>query len=512
MRASTQKCAIYTRKSTDRGLEQDFNTLDAQREACLSYIASQKSEGWTPVKYLYDDGGYSGGSLDRPALNLLLEDIRAGKVNIVVVYKIDRLTRSLTDFAKLVEVLDQYNVSFVSVTQSFNTTSSMGRLTLNVLLSFAQFEREVIGERIRDKIAASKKKGMWMGGHPMLGYDIVDRQLVVNKKEAESVSYIFDRYLELKTIRLLEADLKENGITSKTWTSRAGRTHIGKPYGYGALHHLLKNPVYAGCIGHHGEVHEGQHEAIIPKEKWQLVQNLLQDKAATPRGHKKKNLKNVLKGKIFGTDGMIYTPVHTTRHKRQYRYYVRRDVVQGITKNTGSVVRLPAHEIEELVLNALTAEVQSPEKLANILGIEMDAHLETFLQTSKRAKEITEIHKAVEKVVIDLESIKLYVSAQNLASCINADLSLSLPMQESFVHQIQIPYHAQRARKGAVTMISGDGSDSLDLPASRLESLVKGIIWRDEHFAGKSFLEIAEANKCSRSFVIQLIEKSFQIS
>lgn len=214
-----------------------------------THITSQKSEGWAPVKHHYDDGGYSGGSLDRPALNLLLEDIRAGKINVVVVYKIDRLTRSLTDFAKLVETFDQYNVSFVSVTQSFNTTTSMGRLTLNVLLSFAQFEREVIGERIRDKIAASKKKGMWMGGCPPMGYDIKDRNLVINEREVQDVRYIFDRYLEVGSVARLADGLKEKDIRSKSWVSRTGRIYTGRHYGFGGLHHLLSNPVYAGyCL------------------------------------------------------------------------------------------------------------------------------------------------------------------------------------------------------------------------------------------------------------------------
>jgi len=237
MKPALQKCAIYTRKSTDKGLEQDFNTLDAQREACLAYIASQKSEGWAPVKHLYDDGGYSGSSIERPALRQLLEDIKAGKVNIIVVYKIDRLTRSLADFAKLVEVFDQYNVSFVSVTQSFNTTTSMGRLTLNVLLSFAQFEREVIGERIRDKVAASKKKGMWLGGCPPLGYDIIEKKLIVNEKERETVRYIFDRYVDFKSIPRLKEHLDQQRIKSKSWTSVAGREHKGQSYSGGALHH-----------------------------------------------------------------------------------------------------------------------------------------------------------------------------------------------------------------------------------------------------------------------------------
>lgn len=511
MKPATLKCAVYTRKSTERGLEQDFNTLDAQREACLAYIASQKSEGWLPVKHLYDDGGYSGGSMDRPALNLLLEDIKAGQVNVVVVYKIDRLTRSLTDFAKLVEVFDQYGVSFVSVTQSFNTTTSMGRLTLNVLLSFAQFEREVIGERIRDKIAASKKKGMWMGGHPMLGYDIVERQLVVNRAEAESIRYLFDRYLELKTIKRLQADLEAKGITSKTWTSRAGRVHVGKPYGYGALHHLLSNPVYAGCIGHRGEIHEGQHEAIIPKEKWQQVQDLLQSNAVAPRGHKKQSMKNILKGKIFGADGMIYTPVRTNRHGRHYRYYVRRDVVQGQKSKMGAHARLPAHEIEGLVLNAIVTEMKEPENLAQMLGVALATNLNALVQASGQGTAIGTLHRAVQKAVVGRDCVTIDVAAKDLAACIDAELGIVLSATTEGVYRIEVPFHTLRARRGgAVVMQAGDGSDPLDLPKSKLESLVKGVICRDKHFRGNSFVEIAKEYGCSRSFIISLIGKSLE--
>lgn len=505
---ATLKCAVYTRKSTERGLEQDFNTLDAQREACLAYIASQKSEGWVPVKHLYDDGGYSGGSMDRPALNLLLEDIRAAKVNVVVVYKIDRLTRSLTDFAKLVEVFDQYGVSFVSVTQSFNTTTSMGRLTLNVLLSFAQFEREVIGERIRDKIAASKKKGMWMGGHPMLGYDIVDRQLVVNKAEAESIRYIFDRYLELKTIRRLQADLEAKGITSKTWTSRAGRVHVGKSYGYGALHHLLSNPVYAGCIRHRGEIHEGQHEAIIPKEKWQQVQGLMQSNAVAPRGHKKQSMKNILKGKIFGADGMIYTPVRTNRHGKHYRYYVRRDVIQSQASKMGAHARLPAHEIEELVLTAVAEEMKEPEKLAHMLGMDVEANLEILIHVSQKAEAITCLYRVVKKVVVEEDLVTIDVSAKDAAACIESKMGIMVSIQGETTHQLQVSYHTKRTHRGAVAILGGDGTDPLDIPRSHLESLVRGVIWRGEHFSGHSFRAIARKIGVDESFVRKLINQS----
>ncbi len=247
------RCAVYTRKSSEEGLEQEFNSLDAQREACEAYITSQKHEGWTALATLYDDGAYSGGTMDRPALQRLLDDVRAGKIDVVVVYKVDRLTRSLADFAKIVEVFDAQGVSFVSVTQAFNTTSSMGRLTLNVLLSFAQFEREVTGERIRDKIAASKKKGMWMGGQPSLGYDVKDRKLVVNEAEAATVRSIFRRYLELGTVRALRDDLAVAGVVSKRRTAADGSPYGGQKFSRGALYLMLKNRIYRGEIVHKGK-------------------------------------------------------------------------------------------------------------------------------------------------------------------------------------------------------------------------------------------------------------------
>ena len=256
------RCAIYTRKSSEEGLDQDFNSLHAQREACEAYIASQKHEGWRLVKTHYDDGGFSGGNMERPALKQLLKEIESGSVNIVIVYKVDRLTRSLTDFSKIIELFDKHGVSFVSVTQQFNTTSSMGRLTLNVLLSFAQFEREVTGERIRDKIAASKQKGMWMGGFVPLGYDIKDRKLLINAKEAKTVQYIYCRYLELGCVRLLKEDLDRNGIYSKVRGQKGGCS-----FSRGTLYRILSNAIYIGQINHKGTCHPGQHKAIIDQDR-----------------------------------------------------------------------------------------------------------------------------------------------------------------------------------------------------------------------------------------------------
>src|SRR5689334_18124349 len=269
------RCAIYTRKSTEHNLDLEFNSLDAQREACEAYIKSQAHEGWRLVRDRYDDGAFSGASLDRRALQQLLAEVRSGKIDIIVVYKVDRLTRSLADFAKLVELFDQHSLSFVSVTQSFNTTSSMGRLTLNVLLSFAQFEREVIGERVRDKIAASKQKGIWMGGVPPLGYGVQDRKLVPINSEAEIVRSIFRRYAELGSVRLLKAELDAHGIKSKLWTSAAGRVIGGKPFSRGTLYLMLRNRTYRGEIVHKGQSHPGEHTPIIDQPLWDAVQRRL---------------------------------------------------------------------------------------------------------------------------------------------------------------------------------------------------------------------------------------------
>ncbi|QZH75499.1 MAG: recombinase family protein [Erythrobacter sp.] len=352
------RCAIYTRKSSEEGLEQSFNSLDAQREACAAYVLSQASEGWTQLPGHYDDGGYSGGNIERPGLQALLADIAAGKVDIVVVYKIDRLTRSLADFARIVEVFEKAGVSFVSVTQSFNTTSSMGRLMLNVLLSFAQFEREVTGERIRDKIAASRAKGLWMGGNPPLGYDLPragSRVLEVNEEEAATVRAIFTRYLELGTVHALQRELAQQQIFSRHRTSARGRETGGAPFSRGALFHLLRNPVYIGRIRHRDQLHEGQHCGIVPQELYDKVQQHLD---ANARRHRStattRTAKAALCGKLFDRDGEPMSPT-TSRGQsgRAYRYYVSASLQQGIKANDDQLRRLPAPAIEKLVCDAL---------------------------------------------------------------------------------------------------------------------------------------------------------------
>jgi site-specific DNA recombinase len=361
------RCAIYTRKSSEEGLEQSFNSLDAQREACEAYILSQRHEGWQLLPARYDDGGFSGGTMERPALVRLLEDIAAKRINTVVVYKVDRLTRSLADFAKIVEQFDKQGISFVSVTQQFNTTTSMGRLTLNVLLSFAQFEREVTGERIRDKIAASKRKGMWMGGVVPLGYELRDRQLSIQPEEAERVQQIFRAYLELGCVSKLRTYLEEQGIRSKKRISRNGRASGGAVFSRGALYQMLQNRIYLGEITHKDKSFPGQQPAIIEQELWDRVQARMQ--ANLQGGHKRPRSteKSPLAGLLYDGQGNRFTPTHANKRGKRYRYYCSR-VLKKNGRKTAGPVRLPAQEIEELVVSELNRLFRSPHQLLDVLN------------------------------------------------------------------------------------------------------------------------------------------------
>ena len=355
------RCAIYTRKSSEEGLEQSFNSLEAQREACRSFILSQKHEGWTALNTRYDDGGFSGGTMERPALKQVLDDIKSGKIETVVVYKVDRLTRSLNDFSKIIEVFDSHGVSFVSVTQQFNTTTSMGRLTLNVLLSFAQFEREVTGERIRDKVAASKKKGMWMGGVVPQGYDCVDRRLVVNRMEARTVRHIFQEYLRLGCVSELKSYLDRKRIHSKARISAAGRTSGGTAYSRGALYHLLNNRIYIGEIVHRGRSHPGQHEAIVSRELWNRIATRLEENNQAHRMGKSRSTPSLLTGKLFDSNGVRFTPTHAVKNAKRYRYYTSQTVVRkGGVKPV--ITRFPAQELEQFVTSQIHLLLQAPSK------------------------------------------------------------------------------------------------------------------------------------------------------
>lgn len=344
------RCAVYTRKSTEEGLDQEFNTLQAQREACEAYVQSQKAEGWLLVPDRYDDGGYTGGNLDRPALKRLLLDIETRKVDIVVVYKIDRLSRALMDFAKLVDVFERHEVTFVSVTQAFNTTTSMGRLTLNVLLSFAQFEREVIGERIRDKVAASRRKGMWMGGWAPLGYDVKDRKLIINDLEASLVRSIFNQFAQGIQPRLLLQRFADEGALNKQ----------GKPIDKGYLYRVLNNRVYLGEAVHKGQAYPGEHDAIVAQDLWDQAHGQI---ATTPQAKRKRQLTRspaLLRSLIFAADGSAMTPTHTRRGGRLYRYYSDMSLIKTGRSNN-EVKRVPAAQIESAVVTQIRTLLQSPE-------------------------------------------------------------------------------------------------------------------------------------------------------
>src|ERR1700758_2246920 len=344
-RKGTVRCAVYTRKSSEEGLEQEFNSLQAQREACQAFINSQRHEGWVCLPACYNDGGFSGATMERPALQGLLADITAGRVDTVVVYKIDRLTRSLADFAKIVEILDARGASFVSVTQQFNTTTSMGRLTLNVLLSFAQFEREVMGERTRDKIAASKRRGMWMGGVPPLGYRVEDRKLRTIDSEAEIVRAIFRRYAELGSVRLLKQELDAGGIKSKSWTSASGRPIGGKPFSRGALYLMLQNRTYLGEIVHRGQSHPGDHAPIVGQPLWDAAQSRLADNTAERTSGTRTRQPSLLAGRLFDPDGNPMTPTHAVQRGTRYCYYVSRPLITKGQSESSTGLRIPAEEI-----------------------------------------------------------------------------------------------------------------------------------------------------------------------
>ena len=355
------RCAVYTRKSSEEGLDMDFNSLDAQREAGEAYVASQRQEGWLLVPDRYDDGGFSGGTLERPALQRLLRDIEAGRVDVVVVYKIDRLSRVLMDFAKLVEVFDRHGVTFVSITQSFNTTTSMGRLTLNILLSFAQFEREVIGERIRDKFAASRKRGLWMGGCPPLGYDVRDRKLVVNEAEARLIRHIFERFLQVGSATLLVKELNAAGHRTKSWTTRDGKARHGHAFDTGLLYKLLRNRVYLGEAVHKGQSYPGEHAAIIHKVLWERVHGMMAGTAPHVRANRtRRQTPALLRGLIFGPTGCAMTPCHTRRGGKLYRYYRSTDAIK---RGAGAcpIGSVPAGEIEAAVIDQVRGLLRTRE-------------------------------------------------------------------------------------------------------------------------------------------------------
>jgi site-specific DNA recombinase len=465
------RCAIYTRKSTEYNLDLAFNSLDAQREACEAYIRSQAHEGWRLIPARYDDGAFSGASLDRPALQQLLADVRDRRIDIVLVYKVDRLTRSLADFAKIIELFDAHGVSFVSVTQSFNTSSSMGRLTLNVLLSFAQFERELIGERVRDKIAASKRKGLWVGGPVPLGYAAVDKKILVVPAEAAAVRTIFERYLELGSVRVLAQDLDRRGIRSKPRRLSNGRTIGGGRFGIGALAYLLKNRFYIGEVVYRGEVHHGEYEPILDPTLFEAVQAKLAAQARARRS-RLRGSPAILSGRLFDHHGNRMSPTHTNKGGARYRYYVSQAVLQRKPLAAGAVGRVPAAEIEVLISAALRRHLQANG--TDALGGD---------------RELVERH--VERVKLSRKHIQLQLrQIGDAAVQADADEDASRPVSEQRhgTVDVTIPW-TSTVQAGAKGIIHVPAYNTTMRPSRRdalLMAIAKARNWADELAHGRA--------------------------
>ncbi len=503
------RCAIYTRKSSDEGLDQDFNSLDAQREACVAYITSQKGEGWKLVPNRYDDGGISGGTLDRPGLQILLADIEANKVDLVVVYKVDRLTRSLADFAKLVERFDTTGASFVSVTQQFNTATSMGRLTLNVLLSFAQFEREVTAERIRDKIAASKKKGLWMGGLVPLGYDSRDRTLVINEAEAETVSTIFRLYLKLGSVRLVKEESDRLGLVSKKRSLASGESTGGVAFTRGRIHHLLSNPVYVGEIRHKTKTYPGQHLAIIDRATFDAVGGNLDANTRGTKARATKSNSSPLAGKFTDETGDRLTPSHAVRRGKRHRYYVsRRLIACSGERNTGGW-RLPAAALETavacLITEALATQV-SRHCLVRDAPPEMLQELPSTAQGLAAALTSTDRGPMLSKLVDTgrIEPGRLSVTLDPAA--LSEQLGV-LPTHINHDALTLIGDFTLRRRGVEARLVLGDTSSGID--GTLLKNVAQGWTWFKEIKAGMTMQAIADREGVTQRRVAHLVDLAF---
>ena len=522
-RNGTVRCAIYTRKSSEEGLEQEFNSLQAQREACEAFISSQRHEGWVCLPAGYDDGGFSGATMERPALQQLLADITTGRVDIVVVYKIDRLTRSLADFAKIVEVLDARGASFVSVTQQFNTTTSMGRLTLNVLLSFAQFERELIGERIRDKIAASKKKGMWMGGVPPLGYRGHDRKLVIIDSEAEIVRAIFRRYAELGSVRLLQEELKARGIKSKAWTSASGRLRGGKLFSRGALYLLLQNRIYRGEIVHNGQSHPGEHELIIDPPLWDAVQAELARSGARRNSGARTRQPSLLAGILFDADGNRMTPSHAVKKGTRYRYYVSRPLITN-KQTESSGLRIPAMEIEQLVTSRVRQWLLDPGSVYQASSARFPDPV-TQRRLAARAQEIGKrwpelpmmrsraiLTALIDRIAVSVDQIDIHLRPARLGALLDVGAT---PTQGVTDDEMQILSIAVRLRRaGSEIRMLIDGTDPF--AAARPDARLIKLLLRARRFnatlvgsGGVLFSTLAESEGVSRSYFTRIVRLSY---
>src|ERR1700726_638020 len=522
-RNGTVRCAIYTRKSSEEGLEQEFNSLRAQREACEAFIESQRQEGWVCLRAAYDDGGFSGATMDRPALQQLLADITAGRLDTVVVYKIDRLTRSLADFAKIVEILDTRGASFVSVTQQFNTTTSMGRLTLNVLLSFAQFEREVIGERIRDKIAASKKKGMWMGGVPPLGYGVRDHKLVMIDSEADAVRLIFRRYAELGSVRLLKAELEARGIRSKSWTSASGRLTGGKPFSRGALYQMLQNRTYLGKIVHKGQFHRGEHTPIIDQPLWDAVQEQLAGNTARRQFGRRPRQPSLLAGMMFDGDGNRMTPSHAGKNGAHYRYYVSGSLITKDRTENSAGLRIPAVEIEHLVSSRLHGWLLDPGSIyKSTWGRLTDASTQQRLfgraaDIGRHWPELPVPRKRavltalIERIEVRFDQIDIHLHPLRLCALLDPPATPSQGVNDDEIELLSVPVRLRRAGREIRMVVNGTGSFAAKPDARLIKLLLKARRFNATlaDSEGVPFATLAEREGVSRSYFTRLVRLSY---
>jgi site-specific DNA recombinase len=505
------RCAIYTRKSSEEGLEQDFNSLHAQRDACAAYVLSQASEGWTLLPQAYDDGGISGGTLERPGLQQLLADIAAGEIDIVVVYKVDRLTRSLLDFAKLVEAFDNAGTSFVSITQSFNTTTSMGRLTLNMLLSFAQFEREVTAERIRDKLAASKAKGMWMGGVPPLGYKGDGRTLAIVEPHAELIRSIYARYLALGNVRSLAQELTSAGIVVPRRKTGTGRALGGAPFSRGQLYAILRSPIYVGDIPHRDKVFPGNHLPVIAREEWAAVQQLLTSHVKGERKAGRVPTASPLAGKLFDREGEPLIATHTVKKGKRYRYYISK-ALNLATSETG--LRLPAHEVERAAAHALANLLGDPLGLAHKAGLEISP--EMLKAVAARAKAAASdlrdtgagLGELLVRLIIEDTGLRLVIGAAAVAEVLQLAPSDGGP--ESFRHLVAVRLtRTGRAIRlvqsnGALACASGEADPAL------LRLITRARTWWDVLCQGEiDPTALAEREGVTVSWVIRTVRLAF---
>jgi len=515
------RCAIYTRKSSEEGLDQEFNSLQAQREACEAFIHSQRHEGWLCLRAVYDDGGFSGATMDRPALQRLLADIAAGRVDTIVVYKIDRLTRSLADFAKIVEILDTKAASFVSVTQQFNTTTSMGRLTLNVLLSFAQFEREVIGERIRDKITASKRKGMWMGGVPPLGYRVQDRKLVIIDSEAEIVRSIFRRYAELGSVRLLKEELDAGGVKSRSWTSASGRPRGDKPFARGALYLMLQNRVYRGEIVHKGQSHPGEHMPIIDQPLWDAVQTQLADNAAGRNSGSRSRQSSLLAGMLFDGDSNPMTPSYAVKKGTRYRYYVSRPLITKHQTERSAGLRIPAAEVEQLVTSrvrqwlldpgSIYQATQLPDLSAQRRLVAGAAEIGKGWPDLPGTRQRAVLTALIARIEVRADQIDIHLRATRLGALL--DVATALPsVAEDETQILSVPIRLRRAGREITMRVDGTDPFATAKPDTRLIRL----LIRARRFNatlvggdGVPFAALAKREGVSPSYFTRLVRLSY---